>query len=342
MESDHVFSIGDTVVVSGLGYPFDGTHVITGITTTDITFTVAGDDVVSDSVYGTAEEERALFLGLRVVFATAGTFYLDQIQVTATNSVDPNNFHEARAVEMYFAPTKTNYLENPSFIESGDMDDVDWAYDGVDSVAYVSPTTVPGVLDSSEMVEITTTGVDTMNVHSHTYAVAPGAYYTFSVYAKTDANTEPLTFGIQVTDAAGTVLTDSNGNNIESSFTPYGGVTSTWARYATTVFVPQSSTEVRLLVYISGETTGNIVSLDAAQVEKGYAPTDYFDGSYVTRGAFWLGDVNDSESMLYANLGTKMGRLQAEISNYLPINTPYVITIGDPANKTLESSGFSS
>jgi hypothetical protein len=337
----HPFSTGNTVILTNLGYPYNGTHTITGTTSTTISFTVTGPDKASTAVYGTASEPLAVFAGIKFTFATAGTYYIDQLQLADSTDSRSTNYYEARAVELYFSPTKINYLENPSFVEITDSDDYDWTFTGQTAIDYVSPTTVPGILDSSEMVEVTTSSTTPLLIQTYTDAVPSNSYYTFSVYVKTLSGSETLTFGIQVVDSSGTVLTE-NGLNVEAAYTPIPSVSTTWTRYQVTVFAPLTAGTIYLIPYISGNTTGNTLAIDAAQVEAGYTATDYFDGSYIGRGAFWLGDAHDSESMLYANLATKLGRLQAELKNYLPINTPYILTIGDPTNKTLESSGFSS
>jgi hypothetical protein len=91
-----------------------------------------------------------------------------------------------------------------------------------------------------------------------------------------------------------------------------------------------------------GEGAGNFLYFDASLLEKGYLATDYFDGNYNQRGAYWLGTVNDSMSVMYRNKATRLDRFVHEIKDYLPLNTSYVVTSGFNDVYSLEGSGLTS
>ena len=87
--------------------------------------------------------------------------------------------------------------------------------------------------------------------------------------------------------------------------------------------------------------SGVTIQLDQAQLEDGYAATNYFDGSIPNIGAGWTSgnaNANNSTSYLYPNRVTKLLRLNTEISNYLPINRPYFVL----SNVGVEKFGITS
>jgi hypothetical protein len=285
-----------------------------------------------------------MYLGLQLGLLspqTAKNYYWDMIQVAETSDVRSADFHEARAVEIYLAPNKVNLIENPSFVETVADEDTDWVFTDADTITYITPTTVPGVEDGSHMVSVETVDTNELVISTQTSTVTSGVYYTFSIYAKTDADTEPLSFTLSAYDDTDTLL-EFNGEDVSATFTPVGGVTDTWARYSVTLFVPLTDSIVYLLAEISGTTTGNTVFLDASQVEQGYRATDYFDGNYFTRGAYWVGDVDDSKSIFYSGKVSKLGNLTNQLPEFLPMNTAYVVTTGFDSLTTLEIKGFSS
>lgn len=284
------------------------------------------------------------FIALQIALNSpqnAKDYYWDMVQVAETADARSADFHEARGVEIYLAPNKVNWIENPSFTETVDMDDVDWAYTNAGTVTYVTPTTVPGVVDGSHMVSVETVNGNDLSISAHTDIVPKGVYYTFSVYAKTDSGTEPLSFTLAAYDETDTLL-QINGEDVSATTTPVGGITDTWTRYTVTLFVPDIDGSVYLLPSIVGTTTGNKVFLDAAQVEQGYRATDYFDGSYSVRGAYWVGETDDSKSIFYANKVSKIGNLTNQLPQFLPMNTAFVVTSGFDTLTTIELKGFSS
>ena len=291
--------------------------------------------------YTTPAETK--FIALQIALRTPQTakdYLFDMIQVAETADPRSEDFHEARAVEVYLAPNKVNWIENPSFIESLTTDPTDWDYSGLDSVDYVTPTTVPGVLDGSHMVELTTVEDDEFAVSTSTGTIPTGYYYTFSVYAKAGSGSETITLGIAALDADD-VAVEVNSAPV-AVLSPEIALTNTWQRYSVTLFLPESEVETHLLVDVSGTGAGNVVSLDAAQVESGYTSTDYFDGDYTPRGAYWVGDENSSKSIFYSNKITKLGNLTTQLPDYVPLNMAYVITSGFDSLTTVELKAFSS
>jgi phage tail-like protein len=340
VDEDHPFSVGQTAYFYDLGYPFNGAQVITATTSTSVSFAVPGDDIPLTYEAGMAHEPFAVFAGIQFLFDSVGTFYLDMIQLAETSDVRSTDFYEARGLEIFLTPSKVNYIQNPSFADVTGDGDYDWSITGATSTDFITPTTVPGVFDGSHMLQVETSAVDPLLIKTHTYAVMPNAYYTFSVYAQTVSGTENLDITIEALDNNNDPIFGSNGLEVINSASIE--VDSTWSRYSVTIFVPNTFGEPHFEISLSGNTTGNTINLDAAQLEHGYTKTDYFDGSYSSRGALWLGTTDESMSVLYRNKSNKIGRLVAELPDNLPMNTPWVITTGSSTVKLLETSGFSS
>ena len=340
VDAGHPFNTGDTVIISGIGYPFDNAHVVTSTTSTSISFSVADDDIASTPVSGVAHEPYAYFAAIQFNFSTAGTYYVDMIQLADSTDVRSSAFYEARGLEIFLTPSKTNYIENPSFSPTVDVEDVDWAYTNAVSTTYISPTTVPGIFDGSHMVQVVTDNSSPFMVQAQTYTVESNAYYTFSIYSQCLSGEFLSSLWILALDSSGSLLVGKDGLNVANSTNVL--ITESWSRHSVTVFVPNTTSPVHFKIGLSGITVGGTINLDAAQLERGYTSTDYFDGSYSSRGAFWLENADDSMSVLYRNKSNKIGRLVAELPDNLPMNTPWVITTGSQTVKVLETSGFSS
>jgi hypothetical protein len=80
-------------------------------------------------------------------------------------------------------------------------------------------------------------------------------------------------------------------------------------------------------VYIkTASSAGNVINLEAAQLEASFLPTLYIDGSFPAEyGIVWEGIDGNSPSHLYKNKQQKIIRLIQELENFLPSNTPYVV-----------------
>lgn len=304
----------------------------------------AGDYLDLTSGLGTLQKgissftapENSAFAGIGMLFNHPGAYALDMVQVREVVDTSVVGFHEARAAEIYLAPNKINWIENPSFVETTDLDDVDWVYGGADIITYITPTTVPGVKDGSHMVKLEYT-TDPVDISAHTDNVPSDVYYTFSVYAKCEVST--ATLSLYMNAVSGGDIVNINGQDVTNSSEIT--LTTSWNRYFVTLFVPDTGVDVHLEVGISGEIS-NKIYLDAAQAEQGYTPTDYFDGSYSARGASWLGDPDDSASYLYNNKIQKIGTLETQLPEYLPMNTAFVITTGFTSPTEVMAKGFSS
>jgi hypothetical protein len=105
-------------------------------------------------------------------------------------------------------------------------------------------------------------------------------------------------------------------------------ISDVWTRNHFTGYIPAEfqSVNTTVSVRLSG-TLSHGVQIDSSQLEANVKPTDYFDGSFGTeRDALWAGTPQESTSYLYANKIINVTRLAAELPNFLPQNTAYVIS----------------
>jgi phage tail-like protein len=258
---------------------------------------------------------NAAYLTVDMQFTATGTYFVDMVQVANANVVALGNptYQEARGVNVFLAPSKTNYLVNPSF------DELNTYWNLGDASHTLVDSDFADATDQSKMLRSVTNTGDTTTYGMATQTIIPvGQFYTFSIYAKTDSGTQ----NFQI------ILTASDGglNSIVEQG-PTETITTDWKRFHYTIYVPETfSTEALINCQFQGETDGGVVYLDSAQLETSYLPTDYFDGAFpAAYGALWAGTPNQSISYLYPNKSIKVPRLIANLADYMPIGTPFMV-----------------
>lgn len=281
----------------------------------------------------------AAFVGLTFTTSGSATYYLDMIQLSATNW---GYFNEARGVQVDLAPSKINFLENPSFAPLSGPE-VEIVVSGATDT-YPSPTTVPGVIDNSHMLQLeVNSGSTSYSFVIHTdenYPIPEKDYYTFSIYGQTDVGTQQVELTLQAYDFTTSLPIDG----VVSTKTV--ALTTDWSRPYVSLFIPEfTATDIQLVATVTSLGTlsaGDLARFDAAQVERGYVPSQYFDGDYVSEGASWANLRDESFSLLYADKKTKLDYLFTNIAEFLPVNTPYLVTTGYSDTRVVEGFGFSS
>lgn len=151
----HDLVIGDKIIIQAMSTYFSfGVHTLTDVDTNTVTFqiyepytgvvntTLDESFPITGVPYGGAVQvipdtatlvPPAYYASFELEFATEGVMYLDLLQMA---TYDVAEFHEARAVEMFLLPTKTNFLRNPGFNPAGSLQ---WTAVAEDS-AYVDRT----------------------------------------------------------------------------------------------------------------------------------------------------------------------------------------------------------
>lgn len=279
----------------------------------------------------------AVFAAIEVSLATASTYYLDMVQFAETSDDRYSSYYEARAVELRLSPSKVNYIKNPSMSSS-----TSWTISTASAV-YTNDSTLPGIKrDGTKMATITTTPTNNFSIVTSTDSIiASGKYYTFSIYASLASGTQNVSIKLEAIDSSGAVVTSFTGES-SSRILSNQALSTSWKRFSVPVFVYDLADFISLKATISGTGTGSVINFDAAQIEEGYGSSDYFEGSYTNRGAYWTGTANNSISVMYRNKSPKVNRMMFQIPNYLPMNTAYTITSGFNNTVVLENSGFSS
>ncbi|CAB4123890.1 hypothetical protein UFOVP45_50 [uncultured Caudovirales phage] len=246
----------------------------------------------------------------------AGTYYFDMFEIIdVTNGQD---YHEAREVSVFLNPTKSNFIENPSFYPTTDMDDTDWAVVATSS-SFVTPTTLQNVHDGSHMLQVVAKTSGTTSITARSYGNMGQSFYTFSIYVQTTSGSENMSLVISALDTATNSVLKTKSLPIT--------VGTTWERHQVTLDATSITGDFKFEVSVSGTTIGNTLNFDASQLEAAYLATDYFDGSVATTGAVWEENANDSYSHQYPNKEVKIPLLVEALYNNLPINTPYRITM---------------
>lgn len=264
---------------------------------------------VRQSVTATAPE-NAVYAGVSVSFNLVNNnWYVDMVQFEQSSS--SSSYEEARGVNVVLSPKKANYILDPSF--EGDLSS--WTFDNgtVEATSLITGGVYTGPVGArsglKKAVFVSENSGECV-ISTEATGLLGGRFYTFSVYAKSD---EPVTATISVLDS------DSRSTEQEVE------ITSNWQRfYVTHYFLEESvSATTSIEAIITGTFEGGTIELDCAQLEESYYPTDYFDGNLTNSGGAWVGAANESQSVIYSGIATKLTRLTNEIEKYLPLNTPY-------------------
>ena len=311
----HPLVVGQTIDVSGLGDPFDTIAVIAAVTSTTVTFPLVTEDVEETEAEGTITTERAVYAAVVLSFAAAATYYVDLVSFTQGALVA---YEEPRGVNVFLNSNKANYLNNPSFVEEGTPWDVN-----ISTWDYV-PSTLPFIYAGETMLELgaRTSGETVLSTVVEPQNLPVEKAYSFSVYLQTpdEDGEEEVTLTITATDGTTTATRTSE------AFT----ITPEWSRPYIELYISDefdsATLEFEVEITVTTNNGGN-VNVEAAQLEVGYYPSDYFDGSFPPEyGVAWKGDENESASHTYILKQVKIIRLIQELENYLPSNTAYTIT----------------
>lgn len=319
LDSPHPFQIGNSALVAGVNSTINGTRTITGITSTTFSFTLTTANTTITQLEGTARlstwsyKTQAKFASIKLAFTSTGTAYVDYVQLAPSTET---SYSEARCIGVILAPSKINYLLNPSFLETGDA----WTIDAT-AHDYV-PTDIVGVYGGLTMLEVETKATGTTSVNATTPSNLPvDKFYTFSIYGKSPDADQEITLTI--------TATDSSSSTVVATESATATLTDIWTRPSVSVFIPPALDNIEITATIEVEDSGETIYFDCAQVEASPVATDYIDGSMPTAYyTGWGGVAHESVSHQYLNKEVRLARLTSEIENYLPATTSYrVITL---------------
>lgn len=322
LDSPHPFAIGNSVVIAGADALINGTRTITGVTSTTFTFSLTASNQSLTELSGTVRlaswtyASQAKYASIQLTFSGTGTAYIDYVQLAPSTYT---SYSDARSIDVELAPTKINYLENPSFTSTG----ATWTIDATDSDYVPTTTNGPvGVYSGLTMLELETKASGTTSLSASTPVDMPvGKFYTFSIYAVSPDADQEISLTITANDVDET--------EVLATETVTATLTDIWTRPSVSVFVPSTLNSVQITALVEIEDSGEILYFDCAQVEVSPTATDYIDGgmptSYYTG---WAGTAHDSISHQYINKEVRLARLTSEIEKYLPATSAYrVLTL---------------
>jgi hypothetical protein len=298
----HNFPVNNSVSVSGLGVPFDGTFVVSSSTQNVNTGNYAFQYVVSGTAAATA--------GNAIGYAAAV----------------PLKFEEARKSKVEISGNRVNLFPNPSF----EINTSGWAAGitgttattGVSIVRSTAITPISGT--ATLQVSLTSTAPANSNAGYTSTApailVISGKTYTFSSYVNLQSGAAgAFDVYIEFYDALGTLISSVDGTDSESVAT-----TSGWVRINTTTVAPNSASYAKMYVRRTTNVGAAIVyHVDGVLVESADLANYYFDGSFdgqsyeSERDSIWQGTAHASPSHLYYNRVSNIGRIDTMISNVM-------------------------
>lgn len=175
-----------------------------------------------------------------------------------------------------------------------------------------------------------------------TYPVTPGDLVSVSGMTPASLNIANAvvtsTSGLGFTVASAATDTYVSGGTV--SFPLANRLQDGWSRFSVTIYTPYGYSVNPVTLTPTVSYSGGAVSLwDAAQLEPTFAPTDYFDGSYVDAGwGLGLSNANNSDSFMYQNFTAKIPRLADEVASFLPSGTPYTVLRSDGVATTISGA----
>ena len=254
----------------------------------------------------------ASYAGLQISSNADGQYYIDQVCMQLGDTVI---YDEARAVDIFLEPTKTNFIKNPSF----EIDDSSWTITA--SNVYLLEEDVPVTASSGTYsVKVDDSTGATFETQTDVGITQRDTYATLSFYAKSTIAGEGLTATLTAKDDLGSG---------EIVGVEEFQLTTDWTRYSVTIYVNDSDVPALpdgdlyfMVNIVTDPTVSNFVYLDDVQLELSPKATDFFDGNLPSNfGAVWQGTENDSYTHLYPNKPSKIPRLGKTLNDWLPQNT---------------------
>lgn len=240
------------------------------------------------------------YAGLEVSSDDLGQYYVDQVCMQLGDTVA---YDEARAINIELLPSKTNWINNPSFeVNATDS----WTIDGDATIAQdvdISDLAYSG--ESSG--KITATGPWTLT--SNLIPITVGRYYTASGLIK---STDDIQINFIGRDSEGTILEDADIFTLDAA--------AEWAKFTATDLTDSTLTDIVTYEIVFSGGAGTYY-LDCLQFQEGSIATEYFDGSLPSEfGVVWEGTSDNSYSYEYPNKLFKIPRLAYTIEDWTPPN----------------------
>jgi hypothetical protein len=260
-----------------------------------------------------------VFATIDVSIASATTLYFDMVQF-AEAAID--YYAEGRCTGIVLAPSKRNFIKNPSFLETG------FAWDVNAAVEDYLPTQIVGVYGGLNMLLVTPNVSGVTSIATETDGgLETGKFYSFSIHAKALDNDETATITMTAinADTSDVIITRSTTQVISSK----------WVRPSVSFYLPESVANVKIEVKVEFTDATSDLYFDCAQLEQSLTPTDYIDGSMPPDyGTGWYGTPHASASFAYINKENRLARLTSEVNKFVPFGGSYRVLTEFGVEKT--------
>ena len=255
----------------------------------------------------------AVYATYRLIFTTQNSYNIDCIQLAPQATA--TNFDEARGIDIFLDSSKVNIIANPSF----ETNTNNWTTNSSKTRVADVPPGLPGGYSCRFSGQNSFSVAVSLNTTPTTYKITEGNTYIFSAYLKASA---------AKTITATLSASDDDGGDSDTSVATWA-LTTDWKRYSVRLFVPigfSTLGNITMALTLAATLTGEDVYIDNAQFEKGFIPTDYFDGSLpAAQGVFWSGTAHASYSYAYISRTIKIPRLLWTLGEWMALNQPYRI-----------------
>jgi hypothetical protein len=322
---DHNLIAGEVVTISGFIAPdtafnLTGATIATAPTSNTFTVTSAVTGVSTTTGLVTNSGTDAVYASVELAWSAAGTYYVDMVCVQSGQTVA---YDEARALDIFLTPNKTNFIKNPTFETNVTSS---WTKVGA-NLTVTRDTDNPTESYSGDHGAKLVNTSGAWSFTSNSFPVDKGQYYSVSFYKKATAS---FTLSIVGRDSLGAVVS----TDVPTVYTVTPSAN--WVRdeYIDTVRSEPENPGVALVginsdiatfeVVFSG-TGANTIFLDSIQAERSFKSTDYFDGnlSLISGnpfGAVWQGTVGNSYSSVYNSKPLKVPRIGYTLKDWIPQN----------------------
>jgi len=277
------------------------------------TYTVNGSDVSAVNSWksvtqtvdaSTSNIGTANYAALKLSWSAAGIYYVDMVSFQEGTDA---TYDEARLTNIILRPSKTNYIQNPSF----EVDDSTWSKTNLTFAQDTEQKPAEGFPGSASG-KFTATGTTWELSNTSLIPVTRGDYFNVSMYSYSET-----IFSMTMT----VELFDSDGNFLYS-FSKNHEVGPTWMRHYVSGLTDANIYVDHAHIKFSGTSNiGDVIYIDMVQAQNTFTPTDYFDGSMPSSvGVIWEGAAHSSNSLYYPGKNTKVLRLAQTLPDWMPMN----------------------
>lgn len=261
------------------------------------------------------------YVTFKFEFSAAGTYYVDQVDIHEGSTT---TFDEARAINVFLTPNKSNYIKNPSFEGTA----AQWT---ITATSNTTDASVPlDILSGSSSRKVDLDTGATLTTTTDEVPVTE-KYFTLSFYAKaTDTLTDAMTITLTPRDNS----VDITSSEVTDTVT----LTTEWQRFSVTTYVDAEDVATSLDFVVTVEVdgaSGEDAYFDNFQLEASFVATDPFDGNLSSQfGVVWEGTANQSPSHMYYGKNLKLPRLSQTMNDWTPPNAFWRIETYDGVEYT--------